>query len=926
MAISPDIDSAERASPHVALTRAGVRLPGETAAVSDLDATLDTCRDGTVLLTVNRRLARDLTARYERRRFEEGASWWETPTILPLSRWLERLHDESLTLGLSTLTRLTPLLAERRWHALIERDRAVTLLSPLATARQAMRAWQLGHAWGCMPDENDYLPLDQYHWRRWARDYAEGVAGDGLVDEATLAAHVIGLIATGGLTLPDRVVLSGFLSLTPAVGALLGALDKAGVEVVAVADDPPRAPRAVLWADDASELAGIAAAVRSRLEREPGAVLGVVIPDLDARRAEVLRAFDRRFFPAMTPLEIERIGRPYDLSLGVPLTDTAAVRSALLALQLFTGSLEQRDLATLLLSPYLGFHDSECRERERLDRRLRVGRVQRLDLGGLIARLETSSRLRRSLARLAAERRDEALARRALASEWVERFARVLEAFGWADEELGSEEFQAVRAWWAVLADLGSLEDDTPIGVGEALALVRHLASERMFQPETPELPVRVLGRLESHGQRFDVLWVAGLDTERWPPSGSPSPFLPIAAQQAVGMPEASSAARLELARAEFSHWCSAAPEMVASRAAEREGKVLDSASVLGVMETGVLEESVPAELIAAAVTVERVDDAVGPTLDAGGEVAGGARLFEDQAACPFRAFATHRLGARELEEVGGGLDGRQSGTLLHRALEYFWREVRTHEALLTAIDSEALDETIVRSVDAALEAERVDPLWHDLERRRLGPLLHQWLVGQERGREPFEVVAFEASRETVHGGVRVRLAIDRVDRLVGPGIAFQGMTDDEAGAAALPGDRVVLDYKSGARNGVGGWAGTRIDQPQLPLYALLDERVVGVGYAQVVADACRFKGAVASDGLLPRVAADDVQWSERRSCWRDALDTVGREVAGGEAGVSPVGKACQFCRLRALCRLEPDGEVADDEESSGEDADESAS
>ena len=849
----PDIDTARQP----AWAPSEERSSGGPGAVSGVERALDACADGATLLTVNRRLARELVSRHERRQFERGATWWDTPRILPLPGWLEQLHDEALTLGLSDRTRLPPLVAERRWHTLIGRDRALTLLSPLAAARQAMRAWQLGHAWHCLPEEEDYLPIDQYHWRRWAADYAATLEAERRVDAGTLAAHVTALIGRGGLPLPERIVLAGFLSPTPATQALLDALVAAGVALERLADDPPCTPRAVLWPDDATELAGIADAVRRRLERDPEAVLGVVIPDIDARRGEVLRAFDRRFFPAMTPAEIERTGRPYDLSIGQPLADTAAVRAALGMLQLALGALELRDLSTLLLSPYLGAHDDERRGRERLDRHLRVDRVQRLDLDGLIEGLGRRSALRGPLSRLAREARGWRRSRRAGAADWAGRFALCLDAFGWPGGELDSEEFQAVRAWRGVLDDLVVLDDGGSLGAGEALGLVRHLAAERVFQAETPDLPVRVLGRLESHGQRFDALWVAGLDTERWPPAGSPSPFLPMARQKEAGMPEASGAARLALAQAEFAHWCASAPVVVASRAAEREGKPLDSASVLGPLEPGVLDAPVPAAMVAGAATLESIDDAIGPALERDEAVAGGAGLFEDQAACPFRAFAAHRLRVRPLEEVGGGVDSRQAGTVLHRALELAWRRLRTHAALLEAIGAGALDEIVAQAVDAALEHEGVAPVWRGLERRRLVPLLRDWMEAHEAPRAPFEVVAFESRRETMCGGVRVSLAIDRMDRVVAPGEPLQGMTDEEAGEGALAGPRVVLDYKSGTNNGTGTWEEQRIRNPQLPLYALTDERVAGVGFAQVAVGDSRFKGLVADEELLPLSGRD---------------------------------------------------------------------
>ncbi len=50
------------------------------------------------------------------------------------------------------------------------------------------------------------------------------------------------------------------------------------------------------------------------------------------------------------------------------------------------------------------------------------------------------------------------------------------------------------------------------------------------------------------------------------------------------------------------------------------------------------------------------------------------------QAACGFRAFAERRLWATEIEDAELGMDARESGTVVHRALELFWNEVQDAE------------------------------------------------------------------------------------------------------------------------------------------------------------------------------------------------------------------------------------------------------
>ena len=64
-------------------------------------------------------------------------------------------------------------------------------------------------------------------------------------------------------------------------------------------------------------------------------------------------------------------------------------------------------------------------------------------------------------------------------------------------------------------------------------------------------------------------------------------------------------------------------------------------------------------------------------------QASGGTGLFKDQAACPFRAFAKHRLGARSLDEPEIGLSPMQRGQLAHECLQLFWEKVSSHKELI---------------------------------------------------------------------------------------------------------------------------------------------------------------------------------------------------------------------------------------------------
>ena len=80
----------------------------------------------------------------------------------------------------------------------------------------------------------------------------------------------------------------------------------------------------------------------------------------------------------------------------------------------------------------------------------------------------------------------------------------------------------------------------------------------------------------------------------------------------------------------------------------------------------------------------------------------GGASLFKDMAACPFRAFAKHRLGARPLEDADLGLSYRDRGTTVHKALEFIWSELESH-ARLMELSPDEVEALIARGAEAAV-------------------------------------------------------------------------------------------------------------------------------------------------------------------------------------------------------------------------------
>ena len=197
---------------------------------------------------------------------------------------------------------------------------------------------------------------------------------------------------------------------------------------------------------------------------------------------------------------------------------------------------------------------------------------------------------------------------------------------------------------------------------------------------------------------------MCGTDANHWPGAASPNAWLPRPWQKSVGVP-GSSALQCSVDAAKLlDAWLARGSKVLFSYSVERDEQevqvasaiepfpelsdLLDSDDVDGSLSESVIEMQAACsdwqgallpvmdsrELIRAASQLQGVADRIGPALDDGQKVKGGARFFQDQAQCPFRAFVNHRLRIRPLEEGAPGLDARLKGNVLHRALQLLWQ------------------------------------------------------------------------------------------------------------------------------------------------------------------------------------------------------------------------------------------------------------
>ncbi len=863
-------------------------------------------RAGATLVTVNNRLAR-----HWRKRFadaaQQAASVWPAPDILPWGAWLRRQWEEA-----SLLADDAPLLLDARqtgrvWQDIID-DGGLPLLQAAGSAKLAQEAWTLVQDWRlALPFEPLESHDDVRHFERWAARFNDICTRQGWLDEARLPARLIEALADGRLAAPSHLLLLGFEDWTPLQRAVLEALRLRGSRIDEWTEPAHATPsRAVrhAFSDMATEDEAAVRWARDRLDRDPGLRLAIIAPDLRDRRARLTRLLDAQLAPhTLLPGQGDE-ARPWNISLGLPLGEHGMVRAAFLIFALGDARLETETLSQALRSPFLAGFAQERDARALLDASLRKRgerRVSRDDARRQAAEggCPTMGRL---LARLHEARQSQPS--RQSPADWVRSLRDELKLAGWpGDAALGSHAFQLRQTWLDAMMSLARLAVVQPrMTRAEALAQLRALAAETLFQPEAiSDAPVQVLGPLEAIGLSFDAVWLLGMHHEQWPPDARPNPFLPMRLQARLGLPHASPARELAYLRRVSGRLLELAPEVIVSHPVQDAGRDLEPSPLfdhLPWLESALPQSALPmpAQWASREVELEWLDDTQAPPLEEGALAPGGARVLELQSACPFRAFAELRLQARPLEEPDLGPDARVRGNLLHGLMERLWGELGDQAGLEAMCNAKLakpaptggeLADMVQGHARAVVdeEARHRRDLWPErlkaLETVRLTALALEWL-DVERSRPAFTVEAREAQQTVEIGGLRLHVKLDRVDAL-------------ESGG------RMILDYKTGQAS-PSEWDGERPAAPQLPLYAVTTDDVRAIAFARLRAGEV---GLLARGEGLEPARGDERDWPRVMVDWRRVLEGLAADFRAGRAAVDPRKPGvCTHCPLGMLCRI----------------------
>ena len=601
--------------------------------------------------------------------------------------------------------------------------------------------------------------------------------------------------------------------------------------------------------------------------------IAVVIPELQTEFRSVERLLQRHI-----PSD------QFNISLGQPLLDTPLVAQALDFLHL-DHSIDNRQARLLLQSPYLRGSRSEFHARSQLMQEDNLVQAHSFSLSYFIKAIKkeapTLSCVLNNLT---------TYPKQASPSEWIMFFKHRLTELGFpGDYSLDSANYQYLQRFLTLLDAFMPLSVINPMMTKtDALNALVDLAKSTIFQVQTSTTPIQILGLLEASGCTFDSIWVCGLSDQCLPHKTNLSAFIPIDIQRDNQMPHAVASRELQFAQQLIQRLQQGCRKSVFSYP-RLMGDVPNLPSpLIGNLPIYIPLQQAPSQLETYLTKQEETYDF---PLRSHELVKGGTAILANQAKCPFRAFAKHRLHAKAAPVLAEGLSPIERGNLIHHIMDLLWQGLGTQEQL-SALTTDALQQRINEAISLALNQlvkDREDSypvLLQDIETARLQRLVHASLEW-EKQREAFVIEAVEKEFTLKLAGIDFRVRVDRLDKLAS-------------------GNKWVIDYKTKLPLNK-PWNEERPEEPQLLLYALLDAEINTLLFVQLNAGRVLCSGlsedthAVRGMGTLRK----DDSWSERQAQWREQLTELAQEFQDGHCPPTPYRTStCQRCDFSNLCRI----------------------
>ena len=865
---------------------------------------------GGIVIAATERAARALRGAFNRRREADGQTAWATPAIYDWRAFVRRVWDREFA---DDRVLLSGLQEEWLFGQIAQRSEhnATVLHGPrMRLAAMAREAHDLlcTHAAELLPSTaRPAWPGDAETFSAWLAEFDQICAREGWLSATRLPLEIIQRIEDNA---PERepLLLVGFDRLTATQKRFFDAWGK----YEQIADAGTAETRFYEVADAASELAACALWCRSRLQADHTARLLIISQDAGQRRGEIERAFARYLDGPSADL--------VEFSLGVPLSRTPLVHAGLLVLRWISNkALAEYEVDWLIAGGVTTASEAESASLQRHMRKIRNRQMQRPEwtLEEFINGLPNGDPLPESWVQrmLSAARRLHPIGQRRSALEWSELLPLSMNDAGFPGcHPMPSANFQVMDHWRKAVEACGTLGfDERTISWPTFHSAVARQMEDTLFTPEATAANILVSGPAQSAGLVADGIWFLGAEEGAWPFASQLHPFLPAFVQRNTNMPQASAQADAKLAGRITDRLLHAASECVFSSVRLRcKVDANPSRMILSLVgdPVPVPDQLVPERPVQA--VMETFPDSIAVPFS-GNIAPGGATTLTMQSRCPFRAFATFRMGAQPWDLAETGLTPRQRGDLVHSVLRAVWGGAAvggwtTSDELQAVLASEGLEgverfvaahveQVLMHSMPATVR-DRIPKRCIALELERLTKLVTEWLL-YESTRAQFTVSGTEQRSQVVIAGLAFDLRLDRLDTL-------------------NDGTSLIVDYKTGASTSLDSWSSARPDDVQLPLYGVFGvgqgnpSELGGLAFAKVLPGAPEFIGRVRNNGaFLPSVSnrnqlTTNPLSDQQIDVWRSIIEQLAADFLHGRAVVDPKDSdSCKYCELCSLCRID---------------------
>ena len=646
---------------------------------------LDYLTPETTILTPNRRLAATLLKLHNIIQINHKKLSWTTLDVLPITSWVQRLWQNYTARQIQYAPLiLSPNQEQILWEEILsqsaEGDYLLQVSSTAELARQAyatLQQWQVELSNPALTTTEDGIIF-----QGWASQFENVCEKNNWITANSITNLVIQKIQTGAMLPPAQIIIKGFTELSPQYQCLMDACETAQCRIIKFEPEElvNKVSRLGLQ-DEETEIRTMARWAKANSEKNAEATIGCVFPRLESNRDAVIQIFSEVFADKNT-FSLNYTHYPFNISAGKNLAHYPVIHMALQILQLNPTKTSLDVFTTLLHTSFIGEAESEMNERAIFDNALRSDNISTISLKKIRPENTNCPFLAKRLQQfIAASPIKKASAH---LSTWVEIFMRQLTELGWPGERsLSSHEYQVVDRWLRLLGEFASFENMLgEVTHQRALHYLTYLTTKEIFQPESPETKIQLLGMLEAAEIPFDHLWVMGMDDNAWPPSPKPNPFIPQRLQKSSLMPHATAERELLYCRDLTQQLQRGAAEVIFSYAEKNEeAELRPSPIITAIPETTLtqldLSEFInPAKQIYASQDLAELLDENAPPIASHETIRGGTNIFKLQAACPFRAFAELRLHVKNIDAPTPGLNPKDRGQIVHHSLELLWQEL----------------------------------------------------------------------------------------------------------------------------------------------------------------------------------------------------------------------------------------------------------